>query len=331
MTIIDMLIVAAVVALAGVTAWIVVAARRANGRAGSPAPVSAPASSGLIRVEMIDANMKHEFTPTHLKPEQLPESFEAATTFHLGVGDFEVVEATPMTAAEFRASGKLRLVVRKVKIEQVDVSKLLYSLPTVAMTLPPIAEGSTKLGKQTVEIHEDDWRQIEFVSRSLQDQIDEQLAGIRRIYDEERASEFGFRKLHTREAFESPIAPVRATVADLIAAFETAPARLDGVSYHQIAGLVDHGFAIRLLSGLELIGLRDDADRISALCLGYGRPNNAVERDLPDLATFMSANGLVLIDWVQCEQVEPEISALRGYFTADGGGRHRNLIGFPTG
>jgi hypothetical protein len=66
---------------------------------------------------------------------------------HLGKnGDWEVVEARPMTAAEFRKTGKLVLIVRKVKATQfVDPAKILFSLPTISNELPGMGEGSTKL------------------------------------------------------------------------------------------------------------------------------------------------------------------------------------------
>jgi len=281
--------------------------------------LSSPTSSTsdatrTIHVEMFDAEELIQFAPIDLPPERLPPEFESATTIHLGDRDFEVVEARPMTAAEFIASGKLRLVLREVRIEMVEVKNILYSLPTIDGVLPPIAEGSTKLNKQVVEIHEDDWRQVEFVALAQQDAIDQHLRAIRRIYEEERVDDAGFRKLHVRDSLRTPLAGTKLKVADLIAAFDAAPTPLEGIAFCGVAGLVDNGFAVRLLSGIELLGVVDDAGHIAALCLSHARPNNALARDLPALARFAQSHQLSLIDWCPVEQVPPEESALRAYF-----------------
>jgi hypothetical protein len=219
-----------------------------------------------------------------------------------------------MTAAEFIALGTLRLVLRELKIEQVNVKDILFSLPTIDGVLPPIAEGSTKLNKQVVEIHEDDWRQVEFVAMSRQDQIDEHLSAIRRIYDEERVDDVAFCKLHVRDSLTTPLAGTKLTVANLIAAFDAPPMQLDGVSFHRVPGLVASGFAIRLLSGIELFGVTNDAGQVTALCLSQAQPNNALERDLPALSRFAREHGLCLVNWCRAEQLPPEESAFRAYF-----------------
>jgi hypothetical protein len=306
--------------MAAATAAIILCARRAGhtiGQPKSPAPSvssSPPSVAKTIHVEIYDAEELIQFAPIDLPPDRLPDSFEASTTIHLGERNFEVVEARPMTAAEFIASGKLRLVLREVKIEQVNVKDLLFSLPTIDGVLPPIAEGSTKLNKQVTEIHEDDWRQVEFVAIAQQDQIDEQVAAIRRIYEEQRTEEGYFRKLHVREQFATPLAGTKLTVANLIAAFDAPPMQLDGISVHGVAGQVLNGFAIRLLSGVELLGVTDDAGQIVALCLSQAQPNNALERDLPSLARFAREQQLCLVNWCRAEQLAPEESAFRAYF-----------------
>jgi hypothetical protein len=282
--------------------------------ASSPPSPSHSASRQSIHVEMFDAEELIQFQPVDLPPDRLPPSFEASTTLHLGDRNFQVVEARPMTAAEFIASGKLRLVLREVRIEQVDVKDILFSLPTIDGVLPAIAQGSTKLNKQVVEIHEDDWRQVEFVALALQDHIDEHLRAIQRIYEEERVDDAGFRKLHVRESLTVPLAGMKLTVRDLLAAFDTPPAQLDGIAFHGVAGLVANGFALRLLSGIELLGAVDDVGQVVALCLSHARPNNALERDLPALARFAQRYQLSLINWCHVEQLPTEESAFRGYF-----------------
>ena len=302
------------VLMAAAIAAIIIRARQYGRPHAAPKPSRPPPSSGKIRVEIIDANMKHHFRPTLFAPEQLPESFEAATTMHLDGGDYEVIEATPITAAEFRRTGNLRLVVRERKIVKLDPSELLYSLATISNELPPIEPGTTKLEKQVVELHEDDWRQVEFVAMAQQEQIVAELAAIGRIYQEQRTEEGYFRAIHVRAGLPEPLAGAAITLAEVIAAFDPPPVRLDGIAYRDVAGLVANGFALRLLSGIELLGVIDEAGHIAVLCLSHARPNNALERDLPALSRFAQAHRLCLISWYRAEQFPPEESALRALF-----------------
>src|SRR5690348_4712574 len=100
-----------------------------------------------IQVRFVDSTTGKVFAESKLPIDRLPASFEAQTTLHLGDDDWDVVEARPVTAAEFGRTGELVLVLSKLKIAQVDPSEMLFSLPTITgEALPPIAEGTSKLG-----------------------------------------------------------------------------------------------------------------------------------------------------------------------------------------
>src|SRR4051812_9918971 len=108
-----------------------------------------------VRVELFDADTGKRFSVSDAPIERLPGSFEAATTLHLGEDDWQVVRATPVTAAEFSATGKLRLVLRRLpKPQHVDPKEILFSLPTICDATPGVATESTKLGKNVLELHE---------------------------------------------------------------------------------------------------------------------------------------------------------------------------------
>jgi hypothetical protein len=67
-----------------------------------------------IDVIFINAETGQAFARSSVPADQLPKSFEAKTTFHLQDGDWEVVEARPMTAQRFIERGSLILRLRKV-------------------------------------------------------------------------------------------------------------------------------------------------------------------------------------------------------------------------
>ena len=83
-----------------------------------------------VRVEMVDADSGAVFGRSDVPPEELPETFERATTMHLGDEDWQVVEATPSSRVEFARSGELRLSLRRVL--SIDPSEVRFMLPTLS-------------------------------------------------------------------------------------------------------------------------------------------------------------------------------------------------------
>src|SRR5579885_2574053 len=129
-----------------------------------------------IQVMFIDTATGKPFATVALPADHLPQSFEAETTFHLGDEEWSVAQADPMTAAEFIQTGQLTVTL--AKISRVNPQDILYSLPTICDAIPAIAEGSTKLRKRVFELHEDDWRQREFISVDHRDAIEAEFASI---------------------------------------------------------------------------------------------------------------------------------------------------------
>jgi hypothetical protein len=85
-----------------------------------------------------------------------------------------------VTRAEYSKTRQLTIIMRKIEVSRVPLDNIFYSLPTICDALPGTVGGSTKLGKNVLDLHEDDWRQIEFVSGDLRTIVDAQLAQIRR-------------------------------------------------------------------------------------------------------------------------------------------------------
>src|SRR2546423_1435250 len=109
-----------------------------------------------VSVEFVDAATGLVFTRSDLPEDQLPDSFAPETTLHLGDDPWLVEGAEPSSAAEFVASGRLVLTVRRLTVSPQDV---LYSLPTICDALPVVGPAPTRV--DCLELHEDDWRQVE--------------------------------------------------------------------------------------------------------------------------------------------------------------------------
>src|SRR5690242_17556226 len=108
-----------------------------------------------IHVELFDAATGTLIGEADLPAEQLPESFAASTTLHLGDADWHVERAEPMTRDEYVKAG--HLVLRLREVVQVDPKQILFSLPTIEDALPPLHDGP---GEEAAALREDDWRQV---------------------------------------------------------------------------------------------------------------------------------------------------------------------------
>ncbi|MHB8877651.1 MAG: hypothetical protein ACYC8T_28500 [Myxococcaceae bacterium] len=252
--------------------------------------------SSLVEVTFVDAGTGEEFLRLKFPARQLPDSFGAQTTMHLGKDDWLVVEASPPTALEFVASGALKLRMRK--LEQVDPSKLLFSLPTVADEIPQPVEAPSA-PEPLLRLPEDDWLQLELLPREAEAAARRELSAIQQILDHERSGE-GFKKLHLRKALAHPFAARPLSFEELCAAAGDPPER--PIAWAQGSGVLEGGFALCLPSGLVLYGQRSPA---GVTGLGVApKPPREPSRAAGELSHLMASLGLLLADWCRARLVD---------------------------
>ena len=268
----------------------------------------------VIHVLYLDAATGAAISQSMVPIEKLPDSFEADTTVHMdGRGDFNVVSADPITAAQFRRTGKLRLTLRRVNIVHLDpatAADVLFSLPTISDELPAPAPGSSKLQKRVLEMHEDGWRQVEFVSTAHLPQIEQHFAAIREIYTTHRDG-IGFRQVHVRDGPARPLEPRAPTFAELSAIAPHAP--LDGVAYRGAAGIVADSFALPLDAAFILYGLRDRAGGLSVLGVQDNQTESSSPQGIDALAALARQHDLCLVDWCRAQRLQGE--QIASYFS----------------
>src|SRR5262249_43462109 len=153
-----------------------------------------------------------------------------------------------------------------------------------------------------LELHEDDWRQVELVSQANQAEIDGCLAQIRRIYTEARTDSGFFQKIHVRKEVARPLEGCQLAFDDLRNYFDSLT-WLDGLAYRDVAGLIEGGFACETASGMRLYGL-NMAGTVTTLGLVLGKLRQDFQNDLISLTRVMSEHELCLVDWCRVQQVE---------------------------
>jgi len=215
------------------------------------------------------------------------------------------------------ATGALVLTVRRV--EPVRAQRIQYSLPTIFDVLPAVDDTATTPGR--FEIHEDDWRRVELVHRSILDLVTRELDQVRRIYVEHASRDsagrvVGFTAIHVRNQPTRPL-PTPVSLRQLESQLPAASRTDQGFGFRDGRGVVRGSFA-RTFGPVTLFG-RAEGDTIVELCLAISadRGDFAGQDAGRALGAAMRMFDLVLVDWTHARVVEP--AAVDDYLAGLGG------------
>lgn len=183
-----------------------------------------------IRVELVDSSQKSVITISKRLPSELPDKFERGMILEIMGEEWSVVGADPIEKSEIIRTGRLRIELAKISYD--NPKDTLFSLPTISDD-PGGLEGETGPEGNFI-IHEDDWRQLEFVSTIYERSTAEEFEDIRIIYMNHRVG-IGFKKLHVRNRIPHPFSDKSIQV---MAIKEILPSRKDfnALSYNQKSG-----------------------------------------------------------------------------------------------
>lgn len=206
--------------------------------------------------------------------------------------------------------------------EMIDPNKLVYLVRSMSGEAPAV-DSSVSLSEQALVMHEEDWRQIELVSRGLAAEVNACIQRIREVRQEElregslvrmtavdvvrmdKGGGIGFRNPHVRREVPEPLKGTSLPFNDLRAAFPDADCHA-GVSLlgspHPILG----GFVLRTRTLFNLYG-RKDGCRVSALCLEPAQREAPSEAEWHGLAGLARAHDLVLVNWLAAQVFEPDV------------------------
>lgn len=250
-----------------------------------------------VEVTLIELGKDEAFGVSQVPVDQLPDTFEINTTLHLGDVDWQVVEARPTTKAEFRETGKVTVVLAKQEIFDIDPAKVLFSLPTISNDMAMV-EAVASL-ENVLVLHEDDWRQFEFLSVSLNELAQQEVQDILAIYHTQRQAS-GFKQIHVRKRIGEPLPDVALPLESLAQAFEIEKC-FSGVAFNNAAATIINGFAWQTASGWIFWGQTDAQSNLVVLCLLP--PHEAEAKIMANkIDDFLLANDLLLIDWVSVRQ-----------------------------
>ena len=262
--------------------------------------------SSKVSVTFIDDSSGETFAATEMPPGDLPESFELDTTFHLGNDDWMVVDAQPKTRAEYAKSKTLVLRLRRV--EMVDPSTILYSLPSICDGIPGVSDRALS-GNEFV-LAEDDWRQFEFVSSNLCNIVDHEITQIRRIH-ENASAEVGWREIHVRSNPEFPIA-CALELNDLATALNASNPPV-GVAYRGAQSQITDGYVIHI-EGLTVYGVAPN-NQVQTIAFDQYSDVSPDPNSIDRLKSIAQKLELDLVYWCRCIRAAPDDPVFETLFT----------------
>jgi hypothetical protein len=243
-----------------------------------------------VNVTLIDDETSEPMATAALPTTNLPETFEIETTLHLGDADWSVVSANPPTREGYARSGKLTLRLRRIRM--VNPSELLFSLPSLCDRIAGL--GDNPLAGGELALAEDDWRQVELVSRSFAAEADAEIASIRTVHDQENTGS-GWRRIHVRKRPDPPIISTL-TLGDVDRAF--GGVRFRGVTYNGASTLIASGFSFEA-GGLQAYGLQEGG-KVTVFGIAHAGEEAPVEA----VAQIAREFDLHLVNWCRCARAE---------------------------
>ncbi len=259
--------------------------------------------SNKIKVTLVDAADGKIIGITKLRPNELPDSFEAGTILHLGDQDWAVIDADSRMRADYVRARALTLQLQR--LAYADPRDVLFSLPSICARIPDLVENST--ARASVVIHEDDWRQFEFVATKHYAAIERQFNAIRRIHEEHRR-EHGWREIHSRTEPDFPTAG--AFTLDNLGRRAGCGPIVSDVSIGEAKNIVADGFSIKTEDGLSLYGQAPEG-KVAVLSVLDKQPGTTPEAAINMLVGLAKEFDLQLVHWCRCQRAQPSWDSFR--------------------
>ncbi|ATL46642.1 hypothetical protein COR50_05280 [Chitinophaga caeni] len=243
-----------------------------------------------VVVHFIDIDSGETFASSNVPISQLPESFEKQTTLNIGEDEWQVIDANPLLASVFKETQQLTLKLKK--IEKLDPRDTLYSIPTISSELPNLAE-KAPFPDFTLYLHEDEWRQKEFIHPKKLVIAGEEVDEIKEIWmneskeiDEDHRA---FKRIHVRKLIGTPNLYIPLfELAKLLNAGEPG-----SVAFQGIEGFVENGFALET-GNSKYYGLVENG---VVKLLGVVEEGKATMREVGLILKVFPAS---FVNWSQC-------------------------------
>jgi hypothetical protein len=244
-----------------------------------------------IKVQFIDNFNGQTIGVSEMTADQLPETFSVQTTMHIQDEDWTIEEAIPENSTEFIKTKSLVLKMRKV--EKMNPNDIWFSLPTISNEFPELIE-TTNQTDFDINIHEDDYRQREFLNVSSLPVVEQEFVEIKDIWENQskKSDDYTlFKTCFVRKSIGSP---------NLTISFQKLQNLLHNKSFGQVIinnNVLKNGFSIQTENTIFFGSLI--ADTVKELCISEWNENSVSE-----ILEINKAFNLLFVNWYNCDLIK---------------------------
>ncbi|AXY75206.1 hypothetical protein D3H65_14980 [Paraflavitalea soli] len=244
-----------------------------------------------IKVTLIDAVTGKSLGKHTIPAAQLPGAFNRPTILNIDNSNWRVLKADPILADDFLFSKRLMLEVRRA--DSADALELKFNLPSICKELP-VTGADSLFQAFTLELDQDDWRQVEFLPLSRSGEIEEAIKLIEAILTGQPNPLLGYEQQYSRHDAGQPGLSIP---WDAFCGLVPNPV-LGNVALANNE-LVQDGFAIRS-EGYTYYGIVREG-LIQTLCLTQF--DSADDEFMQVISTFQ----LTMVDWCGARRMSAEV------------------------
>ena len=186
------------------------------------------------------------------------------------------------------------------KVEMINPNDILFTTPTLENALPDFENSSDTTN---LHFHEDDWRQIEFVSKDQKKIIDKEIAKIKDIFDNfahKGDTYTAFKKVAVRELITQPLTLDLTEIKSYLADKNLL---VKGLSLDNNEGQVRNGFSFTA-NGVEYYGQFDNNKNVKWFCIYSADNYKSLKSSIPSLSRLLKDKSLYLIDWREMKTLD---------------------------
>jgi hypothetical protein len=177
------------------------------------------------------------------------------------------------------------------KVQTINPNDILFTTPTIDNALPQFKEKTDSCAF----FHEDEWRQIEFVTKNQKASIDKEFAKIKDIVDNQShkgESYIGYKNIAVRDLITEPLS----VDFSLLKSYLTKnPIKIQGLGLDNNPGQVRGGFFFNV-NGVNYYGVADN-NIVKTFCIYSSDSEQDLKASTENLAKLLTAEKLYLIDW----------------------------------
>ena len=185
-------------------------------------------------------------------------------------------------------------------IQTINPNELLMTIPTIENTFPDF---ENKTDTNNLKILEDDWRQIEFVSKNQKALIDQEIDSITYIFEHEmhQGKDYSaFKNLHVRRLITKPVSLTFEKVKSYLGDTKN---EIAGITVNGNNGQVTNGFSISS-EGLNYYGVKDNSNNVSVLCFYGADTDKDLVKSIDKVSKLLATENLYLVDWIHRKVVD---------------------------